>query len=249
MALNDISLPKCDTCGGTGWKMIESTDSFGRPTSKAARCSCFFERIAPEILKDAHIPTQYEHCGFETFDQRGMRQETLQALSISKRWCEEFPIVRTGLLLVGPIGVGKTHLAVSAIKELIKRYRTRCLFVDYRELLKQIQDTYNKDVQTTELDVLQPVLNAEVLVLDELGAVRPSEWVGDTVSLILNTRYNYQRTTILTTNYKDLPPGGRDETLGDRIGERMRSRLHEMCRTLQMDGEDFRATVRNANFR
>jgi DNA replication protein DnaC len=97
------------------------------------------------------------------------------------------------------------------------------------------------------------------LILDELGAVRPSEWVWDTVSLILNTRYNDNRTTIITTNFADEPAAAvarslsparaaRDETLGDRIGERMRSRLHEMCRIVRMEGADFRQKFRSASF-
>jgi DNA replication protein DnaC len=139
------------------------------------------------------------------------------------------------------------------------------LFCDYRELLKQIQNSYNDSVQATELQVLRPVFDAEVLVLDELGAVKPSEWVWDTVSLILNTRYNDNRTTIITTNFPDEPAAGaggpdvsrrspafaatRRETLGDRIGERMRSRLHEMCRIVRMEGADFRQKFKSASFR
>jgi len=132
-------------------------------------------------------------------------------------------------------------------------------------LLKQIQNSYNDSVKATELDVLRPVFDTEVLVLDELGAVKPTEWVWDTVSLILNTRYNDNRTTIITTNFPDEPAGEpyatsgaefgraqramRRETLGDRIGERMRSRLTEMCRIVKMEGEDFRQKFKSANFR
>jgi DNA replication protein DnaC len=140
------------------------------------------------------------------------------------------------------------------VRDLIAR-GVECLFYDYRELLKEIQNSYNPQVNTTELAILRPIFEAEVLVLDELGAVKPTEWVWDTVSHILNTRYNTKRTTIVTTNYKDLPPpefGSRnsalasaervakDPTLGERIGERMRSRLHEMCRFIELDGSDFR---------
>jgi DNA replication protein DnaC len=150
---------------------------------------------------------------------------------------------------------------VGIVKELILERGVGCLFCDYRELLKQIQNSYNASVQTTELDVLRPVFDAEVLVLDELGAVKPTEWVWDTVSLILNTRYNNNRTTIITTNFEDQSAGGangtlsaaraaaREETLGDRIGERMRSRLHEMCRIIKLDGLDFRQKFRSANYR
>ena len=169
----------------------------------------------------------------------------------------------TGLLLIGSIGVGKTHLAVGIIKELIVSKGIPCLFYDYRELLKQIQNSYNDSVKATELDVLRPVFETEVLVLDELGAVKPTEWVWDTVSLILNTRYNDNRTTIITTNYPDdaardangssdfarAQRAARTETLGDRIGERMRSRLHEMCRIIRMEGADFRQAFKSASFR
>jgi len=182
------------------------------------------------------------------------------------RFVEEYPVENTGLLIIGSIGVGKTHLAVGIIKELILSKGIACLFYDYRELLKQIQNSYNDSVKATELDVLRPVFETEVLVLDELGAVKPTEWVWDTVSLILNTRYNDNRTTIITTNFPNLPAakfknnlGSRhreaadyataEETLGQRIGDRMRSRLQEMCRIIEMDGEDFRQKYRSASFR
>src|SRR5207244_7707091 len=113
--------------------------------------------------------------------------------------------------------------AVGILKELILQKGIPCLFYDYRELLKQIQNSYNDSVKATELEVLRPVFETEVLVLDELGAVKPTEWVWDTVALILNTRYNDNRSTIITTNFPNLPaasvggPRGatRDETLGD----------------------------------
>jgi DNA replication protein DnaC len=180
----------------------------------------------------------------------------------ASRFAVEFdPGEGTGLLLIGKIGTGKTHLAVGIIKELILGRGIPCLFYDYRELLKQIQNSYNASVQTTELDVLRPVFDSDVLVLDELGAVKPTEWVWDTVSLILNTRYNNNRATIITTNFEDQAAAGagatlsavraaaREETLGDRIGERMRSRLHEMCRIIKLDGLDFRQKFRSANYR
>ena len=186
-------------------------------------------------------------------------------MAVACKFVEEYPRDNSGLLMIGSIGVGKTHLAVGIIKELVASKSTHCLFYDYRELLKEIQNSYNDSVKATELDVLRPVFETEVLVLDELGAVRPTEWVWDTVALILNTRYNENRTTIITTNYPDetgpelssnpasdfgrAQRAARRETLSDRIGERMRSRLHEMCRIVKMEGEDFRQTLRSASFR
>ncbi len=111
------------------------------------------------------------------------------------------------------------------LKELIVNRGIPCIFYDYRELLKEIQNSYNPTVQTTELDVLRPVFETDVLVLDELGAVKPSEWVWDTVSLILNTRYNDNRTTIITTNFPDLRSAERPRNGGRSQPARAGTRL------------------------
>ena len=92
----------------------------------------------------------------------------------------------------------------------------------------------------TELDVLRPVFDAEVLVLDELGATIPTDWVRDTMYQIINKRYNDRKLTILTTNYSDIRESDREQTLEDRIGTRLRSRLYEMCTKVVMDGGDYR---------
>ncbi len=120
-----------------------------------------------------------------------------------------------------------------------------CLFYEFGSLLKEIQDSYNPRTQASELAVLAPVLNAEVLVLDELGASKPTDWVRDTMAYIINTRYNDARVTIFTTNYPDRTSNEREETLEDRIGVRLRSRLYEMCRTIEIDGTDFRKTLQS----
>jgi DNA replication protein DnaC len=180
------------------------------------------------------------------------------------RFVEEYPIDKTGLMLVGRAGRGKTHLAVGVAKALIGEKGVGCVFYDYADLLKEIQDSYNASVNATELGLLRPVFETEVLVLDDLGSVRPTEWRWDTIRLILNTRYNKSLTTIITTNFADEPAAGavdpdgivsesfataraaaREDTLGDRIGERMRSRLHEMCRLVELVGQDFRETTLN----
>lgn len=257
----------CPLCGGSGFKMVAAEDKSGRPIQRATKCDCVLRERADRLLTSSNIPDRYQHCDLENFDTDpgGKRSISLSNAKLAAgRFVEEYPVERDGLLLIGPIGVGKTHLAVGIIKELMIQKGARCLFYDYRELLKSIQNSYNSSVQVTEMDVLRPVFETEVLVLDELGAVKPTEWVWDTVSHILNTRYNDKCTTIITTNYQDLPPAGstgesprytaasranREETLGDRIGERMRSRLHEMCRVVKVEGDDFRMKYKSASFR
>src|SRR6266481_9798264 len=244
----------CPVCGGSGWKSAGSEH-------RVARCECRLEFRGKTLLSAARIPKRYEHCELSNFEFDGPHRNLATARMAACKFVEEYPLDNTGLLLIGSIGVGKTHLSVGIIKELLLSRGVACLFYDYRELLKQIQNSYNDSVKVTELDVLRPVFETEVLVLDELGAVKPTEWAWDTVSLILNTRYNNNRTTIITTNFEDQAAAGvsntlsavraaaREETLGDRIGERMRSRLHEMCRIIKLDGLDFRQKFRSANFR
>jgi DNA replication protein DnaC len=249
----------CPICAGTGWK-------FAGAERRVTRCDCRMKARADALLAAARIPRRYEHCELSNYDFEGPHRHLAPARMAACKFVEEYPLESTGLLLIGSIGVGKTHLAVGIVKELIAGKGIPCLFYDYRELLKEIQNSYNQSVNVTELEVLRPVFETEVLVLDELGAVRPTDWVWDTVSLILNTRYNENRTTLITTNFPDLPgrerrgnlrPADREaanfaathETLGDRIGERMRSRLHEMCRIVKMEGADFRQTIKSASYR
>jgi DNA replication protein DnaC len=257
----------CELCSGTGWRMVRG-ERKGRTVEEATRCDCVLQVQGERLLEAARIPRRYRDCELSNFDHDGQFQSLARAYLAAQRFVQQFPLETegAGLLLTGPIGCGKTHLAVGIAKELISQKAAGCLFYDYRELLKQIQNSYNSSVQATEMEVLRPVFDAEVLLLDELGAAKPTDWVWDTVSHILNTRYNDKRTTILTTNYNDFPPllelertaktpeemaalAVREETLGDRIGERMRSRLHEMCRVVRIEGADYRMKYKSASLR
>jgi DNA replication protein DnaC len=246
----------CTICGGSGMRILQED---GKQFVKD--CVCRLQKRAERMLGRAHIPKRYEHCSFESYETKLAYSHPTQGLALhhAKRFVENYPIETAGkgLLLTGWIGVGKTHLAVSILKSLVSERGATGLFFDYRDLLKQVQNSYNSKVSATELEILAPVFDAEVLVLDELGASKPTDWVWDTVAHILNTRYNDRRTTIITTNYANAGPLGtesgprgvmREETLGDRIGERMRSRLQEMCVVVEVQGEDFRQKVKRASF-
>jgi DNA replication protein DnaC len=257
--MDELSQPVCPLCEGSGLRVVERPGG-----SRAARdCQCRIERRAARMIARTKIPKRYEHCVLDSFetDFAGATRSIKQAHLSARKFVESYPLETggTGLLLTGSIGVGKTHLAVGILQALVQDRGATGLFCDYRELLKQVQNSYNRQVQATELEILAPVFDAEVLVLDELGAAKPTDWVWDTVAHILNTRYNDRRTTIITTNYANAGPLAgpprddaarlaREESLGDRIGERMRSRLQEMCVVVDMHGVDFRQTVNLARF-
>ena len=259
----------CPHCQGTGWKLVPRRDGLAGKVAMA--CDCGAEQRAAQVFQRARIPKRYEHCDFDSFvtdlaDGKTWTAQHVQSLQQAKLQAEGFARnypggSEAGLLLMGPSGIGKTHLAVAALRELLHRGHSG-LFCDYRELLKEIQASYNAESQTTEMSVLEPVRVAQILVLDDLGASKPSAWVLDTIGLVLNARYNARLTTLVTTNYLDTaksegkptrtPQGQtmrevREDTLAERIGERMRSRLFEMCRTIEVSSTDFRREVRQSS--
>ena len=212
------------------------------PGGGARRCNCQASDQLHRLFQAARIPARYQHCtlaNYEAGDSESMWIAKREAQIV----LDNFLVLDgRGLLLVGPVGVGKTHLGVAILRELIERYQIRGLFYQFGALLRRIQDSYNPISQTSELAVLQPVFDADALVLDELGASKPTDWVRDTMMQIINTRYNDKRLTIFTTNYADKRANEKDvaELLADRIGVPLRSRLYEMCKTVEIDADDYR---------
>jgi DNA replication protein DnaC len=241
----------CGKCQGTGWVLEDAGGS-----QVAKRCACFGERFKQSLLDQANIPRRYLGCSLDNFEVHNDSHR--DALKISRQFVKNFPAQDVGLLFIGPCGVGKTHLAVAVILELIKAKDAACIFYDFRDLIREIQSTFTPDSTLSESDVIAPVFQADVLVLDELGAKRTTAWVEETVFYIINHRYNQKKLTIFTTNYPDTEEdedkrdsfykkGG--DSLIDRIGVRLRSRIYEMCKVVEIEGPDFRKIAKQASYR
>ena len=222
----------CPLCFGTGLEVV--------PGRGARKCECRAQDARSKLFQQARIPRRYEHCSLQNFYNVKGNSYIWRAFGEAQRLIKEYyPGCDRGLLFMGPVGVGKTHLSVAILQGLIE-LGVPCLFYEFGALLKEIQDSYNPVSKSSEMGVLSPVYQAEVLVLDELGASKPTDWVRDTMMQIINTRYNDKKLTVFTTNYFDTRRSPTDETLEDRIGVRLRSRLYEMCKTVIIEGEDYR---------
>ncbi|MBM3775606.1 MAG: AAA family ATPase [Acidobacteria bacterium] len=244
----------CPACGGSGWKIVERDE-----VSAAERCDCLSGARSRSLRAEASIPPRYAEASLKNFRARGMpadEQELKHTLVLLGRFIADFPALeRPGLLLMGETGTGKTHLAVAVLRELIGRGFSG-LFCDFQFLLNRIRSSYDESSGSPDRDLYRSALDTDILLLDDLGAQRGTEWAEDTVASIVTHRCNQKKALFATTNLPD--PDAPDafgrkmagvatdyrRTLADQIGGRARSRLFEMCTVIRLPAiEDYRVAA------
>ena len=240
----------CVHCGGSGWRRADKEG-----VSAVERCDCVATERMARLREIANIPPLFEGASFETFNthtgNKIAESGLQQAVTMAGSYAREFPYgtKKPGLMFIGDPGTGKTHLAVAVMRRLIGR-GFECIFFDYQNLLERIRSSYDPASGTGDRAAFRIALDCEVLVLDDLGAHRVTDWVEDTVTSLITHRYNHNKALIVTTNLRDaeagdapIPSGFSGDVssryyLTERIGVRARSRLFEMCRLISTRGVD-----------
>ncbi len=146
-----------------------------------------------------------------------------------------------GLLFQGGTGVGKTRLLCCIGNQLIKEKNSEVVYIDWNDLTREMksgEDAASRDFSEIG-QLIQRLARVELLLFDELGASRPSPWVEDNIYFLINRRYNNNRITLFASNFFDKKIDS-EETLSERIGNRIRSRLFEMARSIEIMGADYR---------
>jgi len=247
---------QCPVCLGSGGSM--KSDGNGYEFYQACDCKKLQRRLS--LFNAANIGVRYQKATLKSFTATTSEQQ--MARNMAEDFTLMYPKVRGGLVFWGPVGTGKTHLVVGIFRELTLRKGVGCRFIDYGNLLQDLKRSYSS--HQGDSAVMLPLVNVDLLVIDELGKGRGTEWEESVLDDLISRRYNANRITLCTTNFEpwtaqeqraqsanpayqsragmSLQDSGRP-TLRDRIGERIFSRLCEMCEFVQVSGSDYRRTA------
>lgn len=214
--------PNCRKCNGRAW--IHHPNGSG-----VVPCPCTVSNLGPDVLRSARIPKYLQSCTIE-----GYKAETAEQVAGREaviQWIESYPNGK-GLLIDGPVGVGKSHLAAAAMTALAKKKFVRGAFHFVPDLLMKLRSAIGNEDED-ETDIVYEATRVQLLVLDDLGSERLTDFAAERLLLIIAGRYHKGNPMIVTTNLSK-------DGVKDHLGERLMSRLADMTQQIQLDGDDYR---------
>ncbi|MCO4769178.1 MAG: ATP-binding protein [Deltaproteobacteria bacterium] len=250
---------QCGTCSGREGQFARDDEGY----EVFQPCDRRQARRRMDLFNSARIGRRFAGATFESYRPGPVSQA--RALETARLFTSTYATgrgARGGLLFWGPVGTGKTHLALSIFRSLTLDYGIPCRFVDYGNLLMDLRRSFRAEAGTSEAALMLPLVETEVLIVDELGKGRDTEWELTVLDDLISRRYNADRITLFTTNLsvqanrrttgKGLNPAydrrqvdstrGGAPSLEERLDARIYSRLCEMCDFIKVEGDDFRRT-------
>lgn len=197
-----------------------------------AECECLKreneQKKLQELFRSAKVPERYIDKSLDNFIQFKQPEAYKTAKTFLQKW-DEVKAKGRGIIFVGDVGTGKTHLSFAVFNDLVRR-GVSGLAVTVPDLMDELRPR-SEEKQIEQLEALKTV---EILLLDDLGAQRNTPWVTERLFIIINARYNNLKPTIITSNSKL-------EELDKVDGwKRIVDRISEMCRPVKMEGPSFR---------
>lgn len=248
-----LARPNCPMCNGTGYARKEVN---GEVTMGRCRCQMLHDRV--HMFNQAAIPARYMHATFLSFAQtpegriKELHPSAIRAMGRASQWVDGFQPeeANQGLVLYGHVGRGKTHLLIATIRELIFAKGVPVRFIEFSRLLSSLKAGYSEG--RSDAPLLAELAEIPVLAIDELGKGRLSDWELTIIDEVVSRRYNGMGCTLATTNYDPGAPSGAappnlstatqaTQTLGDRVGDRVYSRLTQVVEFVELDGRDHRS--------
>ena len=230
-------LDKCKQCRGSGLARVE------RPNGSAEMVACPCEiteiRRRVALYNRAQIPPRFHQAQIDRYEARNQAQLTVKQTLVRIRDSFQGSL---GLGLHGPPGVGKTHLLTALAGWMTLVGGKEVIYADFSTLIAELRAGFDRGVGENRL--IEPIANVQVLMIDELGKGRASEWEKGVIDRIVSHRYNAQLPTFYATNYsipdQSVFEGEFGESLRSRLGARVWSRLQEMSTPTYLVGPDFR---------
>ena len=227
----------CPHCQGTGWVIAKKN---GREMAEI--CGCQKVDAVAGRLAQANLPPRFFKAELNSFFPDKNNREQIRAKKLAVKFVADYPAVGgKGMLFQGPTGVGKTRLLCAIGYQLIQEKNADVCYLDWNDLVREMRS--GEDSATRDFEKISTLINrlalAEVLLFDELGSSKPSPWVEDNIYFLVNRRYNGEKITLFATNFFD-DKVNIQETLTERIGLRIRSRIFEMANTVVLTGLDYR---------
>ena len=245
-------IPECPRCLGSGRVTVRAGDGV-----QVGRCQC---RRVPDRLKVFNfsaIPGRYAHAdlvgsapSFLQADGGAGEGSKSAAFTAVMSWKQGFTPQREnrGFVLHGPVGTGKTHLLIAVLRDLALSHGVRVRFIEFSRLLATLRQGFESG--RSGASVMAQLVEVPVLGIDEIGKGRLTDWELSVIDELVSRRYNAMACTLGTTNFRPgpftgaQPPVGAGsktpQTLGDRVGDRVYSRLREMSDFIEVGGKDFR---------